>query len=145
MRKLVPIFFILAVPLMQGCFAAAAPLASPAVEGISSLTGTAGSTTTGYFTSQSQIDLNKANIAQLKAQAELTRAQAAALRDRQCQLDGERATTVGILRDTADARNDPTLDNLAMWVAAGGDPDYAMKYMLTQKAPAPKTADRSND
>ncbi len=137
MRRIVPIFICLALPLMQGCFAAAAPLASPAVEGLSSLTGTAGSTTTGYFASQSQIDLNNANIEQIKAQAQLTQAQAETLRAKQDQLDSERAATVGILRDTANARNDPTLANLAIWVEAGGDPDYAMKYLLTP----PKTAD----
>lgn len=90
MRWIVPIFLCLALPLMQGCFAAAAPLASPAVEGLSSLTGTAGSTTTGYFQSQSQIDLNKANIEQIEAQAQLTQAQAEALRSKQDQLDSER-------------------------------------------------------
>ncbi len=137
MRRIVPIFFCLALPLMQGCFAAAAPLASPAVEGLSSLTGTASTTTTGYFSSQSQIDLNNANIEQIKAQAQLTRAQAEALRAKQDQLDSERAATVGILRDTANARSDPTLADLAIWVEAGGDPDYAMKYMLTP----PKAAD----
>ena len=35
------------------------------------------------------------------------------------------------------ARNDPTFANLAIWVEAGGDPDYAMKYILTP----PKAAD----
>jgi hypothetical protein len=146
MRRIVPIFFCLALPLMQGCFAAAAPLASPAVEGLSSLTGTASTTTTGYFSSQSQIDLNNANIEQIKAQAQLTRAQAEALRAKQDQLDSERAATVGILRDTANARSDPTLADLAIWVEAGGDPDYAMKYMLTPpKAADPKATAGAED
>ncbi|MFZ0660752.1 MAG: hypothetical protein WAM05_18675 [Candidatus Binataceae bacterium] len=137
MRRIATISFVLVLPLIQGCFAAAAPLASPAVEGLSSLTGTAGSTTTGYFASQSQIDLNKANIEQLKAQAQLTQAQTEDLRVKRDQLDSERAATVGILRDAARARNDPTLADLAIWVEAGGDPDYAMKYLLTP----PKAAD----
>ncbi|MGB6554979.1 MAG: hypothetical protein WBE78_15930, partial [Candidatus Binataceae bacterium] len=101
MRRIATISFVLVLPLIQGCFAAAAPLASPAVEGLSSLTGAAGSTTTGYFASQSQIDLNKANIEQLKAQAQLTQAQTEDLRVKRDQLDSERAATVGILRDAA--------------------------------------------
>lgn len=145
MRRISTIWLLLALPLIEGCFAAA-PLASPAVEGLSSLTGTAGSTTTGYFASQSQIDLNKANIEQIKAQAQLTQEQAEDLRAKRHQLDSERAATVGILRDAANARNDPTLADLAIWVEAGGDPNYAMKYMLTPpKAADPKTTAGAED
>jgi hypothetical protein len=137
MRRIAPIAIFLLAPLIQGCFAAAAaPLASPALAGATSVAGTAGSTATGYFASQSQIDLNNANIAMIEAQTRLMKAQAEDLRAKRRQLISERAATVGILRDTALARNDPRLANLAIWVAAGGDPNYAFKYMLTQPAAA---------
>ena len=139
MRGFVLALLMLAMPAVPGCFAAALPLASPALEGASSVAGTAGSTATGYFSSQSQIDLNNASIDLIKAQARLMKAQTEDLRAKRRQIDSERAATVGILRDTAQARGDPTLANLAIWVAAGGDPAYAFKYMLKQDAgPAAK-------
>jgi hypothetical protein len=134
MRWIVPISFALLLPAIQGCFAAAAPLASPAVQGATSIAGTAGSVVPGYFSSQSQIELNDANIAMIEAQALLTKAQAEDLRAKRRRLSSERAATVGILRDAALARNDPALANLAIWVEAGGDPNYAMKYLLKEDA-----------
>jgi hypothetical protein len=56
--------------------------------------------------------------------------QAEELRIKREQLEDERSATVGILREMALAREDPTLADLALWVQAGGDPDYAMHYAL---------------
>lgn len=42
----------------------------------------------------------------------------------------------GILRDMAVAEHEPLFADLAEWVAAGGDPNYAMNYALTQQKSA---------
>jgi hypothetical protein len=67
----------------------------------------------------------------------MEKTQADELRIKREELEDERAATVGILREVAVSREDPVLADLALWVQAGGDPDYAMHYAL--KGPA-KTA-----
>jgi hypothetical protein len=119
--------------LVSGC----ALLAAPGVEGAASLAGTAGTTATGYMSTQSSRELNAANVELVRAQAELQKMQAEELRAKREQLEGERAATVGILREMALAREDPTLDDLALWVQAGGDPDYAMHYALQGPVKSP--------
>lgn len=116
-------------------------MAAPGFESATSLAGTAGTTATGYISTESSRQLNAANVDLIHAQAELQRMQADELRVKREQLETERAATVGILRDLANARGDPTLDDLALWVNAGGDPDYAMHYALqgsTKTAPKPQ-------
>jgi hypothetical protein len=110
----------------SGC----ALLAAPGVEGATSLAGTAGTTATGYLSTQSIRELNTANVEFIRAQANLQKAQASELRNKREDLESERAATAGILREMALQRNDPTLSELAIWVEAGGDPDYAMHYAL---------------
>jgi len=59
------------------------------------------------------------------------------------QLKEERPVTVGILRDMAVAQHQPLFADLAQWVAAGGDPNYAMNYALNhQNLSAPPTNQR---
>jgi hypothetical protein len=131
MRKIVVLLSIFCV---SGCFAA--PLvSSPAAEGVSSLANTAESTTTGFETIRSTVDLNAANLRLLELQAAAVETQARALEKKRQQEMSERAATVGILRDAANARHDPTLDDLAIWVDAGGDPNIAIKYMLDHQTP----------
>ena len=123
----VRIFALVALGLMvSGC----AALAAPGVEGAASLAGTAGTTATGYISTQSSRELNSANVEFIRAQAQLQKMQADELLVKREQIESERAATVGILRDMAVAREDPTLADLALWVQAGGDPDYAMHYAL---------------
>ncbi len=112
--------------MVSGC----AALAAPGVEGAASLAGTAGTTATGYISTQSSRELNSANVDFIRAQAQLEKMQADELLVKREQIESERAATVGILRDMAIAREDPTLADLALWVQAGGDPDYAMHYAL---------------
>ncbi|MGB3552416.1 MAG: hypothetical protein WA993_17150 [Candidatus Binatus sp.] len=112
--------------MVSGC----AALAAPGVEGAASLAGTAGTTATGYISTQSSRELNSANVDFIRAQAQLQKMQADELLVKREQIESERAATVGILRDMAIAREDPTLADLALWVQAGGDPDYAMHYAL---------------
>lgn len=123
----VRIFALVALGFMvSGC----AALAAPGVEGAASLAGTAGTTATGYISTQSSRELNSANVDFIRAQAQLEKMQADELLVKREQIESERAATVGILRDMAIAREDPTLADLALWVQAGGDPDYAMHYAL---------------
>ncbi len=112
--------------MVSGC----AALAAPGVEGAASLAGTAGTTATGYISTQSSRELNSANVDFIRAQAQLQKMQADELLVKREQIESERAATVGILRDMAIAREDPTLADIALWVQAGGDPDYAMHYAL---------------
>jgi hypothetical protein len=127
---------------MWGC--AAALVSSPAAEDLSSLAGTVGTTATGYFSTWSSVDLNKANLQLVKLQAAALRTQAREIeRKRRLELK-ERAVTVGILRDWACARHDPTLYDLALWVEAGGDSQFAMKYLLSYQ-PNPLESDLQRD
>ena len=120
--------------VVSGC----AALAAPGIEGAASLAGTAGSTATGYVSTQSSRELNAANVELIRAQAQMQKAQAEELSIKRDDLEDERAATAGILREMAITREDLTLADLAVWVQAGGDPDYAMHYAL--QGPAKTTA-----
>jgi hypothetical protein len=122
------------VLMLPGC----ALLAAPGVEGAASLAGMAGNSATGYMSTHSSVELNGANVELAHAQAQLQKVQADDLRRKAEELETERAATVGILREMASARDDATLADLALWVQAGGDPDYAMHYAL--QGPAKPTA-----
>ena len=112
--------------MVSGC----ALLAAPGIEGAASLAGMAGNSATGYMSTHSSVELNAANVELVHAQAQMQKVQADDLRSKREQLESERAATVGILREMAIAREDPTLADVALWVQAGGDPDYAMHYAL---------------
>jgi hypothetical protein len=112
--------------VVSGC----AALAAPGIEGAASLAGMAGNSATGYMSTHSSIELNAANVELVRAQAQMQKVQADDLRNKREELESERAATVGILREMAIAREDPTLADVALWVQAGGDPDYAMHYAL---------------
>jgi hypothetical protein len=112
--------------MVSGC----ALLAAPGIEGAASLAGMAGNSATGYMSTHSSIELNAANVELVKAQAQMQKVQADDLRSKREELEDERAATVGILREMAIVREDPTLADVALWVQAGGDPDYAMHYAL---------------
>jgi hypothetical protein len=116
--------------MVSGC----AALAAPGVEGAATLAGTAGTTATGYISTQSSRELNAANVELIRAQAQTQKAQSDELRIKREELEDERAATVGILREMAVTREDLTLADLALWVQAGGDPDYAMHYALQDPA-----------
>ncbi|MGA7870229.1 MAG: hypothetical protein WCA22_04950 [Candidatus Binatus sp.] len=119
--------------LVSGCAALA-----PGVEGAASLAGTAGTTATGYMSTQSSRELNAANVELILAQARMQKMQAEDLHIKREELESERAATVGILREMAVSREDPTLADLALWVQAGGDADYAIHYAL--QGPAKTTS-----
>ena len=93
----------------------------------------------GFMTARSTVELNRANEHLSRVQAQLDIQQANDLQVKREQLKAERPATVGILRDLALAKHQPLLADLALWVAADGDPNYAMNYALThQNAVAPR-------
>jgi ATP/maltotriose-dependent transcriptional regulator MalT len=111
---------------VAGCSAAA-------VESVGTLANSIGSAATGYQTAQSTKKLNEANVEAALANAALTRQQASDLNTRQDEVERERPVVVRILNSAADSEHDPMLKNVALWVAAGGDPDYAFKYWLSHE------------
>jgi len=114
---------------VAGCSAAG----QAAVESVGTLANSIGSAATGYQTAQSTKKLNEANVEVALANAALTREQASDLSTRQNQVERERPVVVRILNSSADSEHDPMLNNVALWVAAGGDPDYAFKYWLSHE------------
>jgi hypothetical protein len=137
MRK---VLCIAAAFLLSGCVAAAAPLATPAFESATTMAGTAGSTATGYLATESTRQLNKATVELVHAQAAMLKAQRRALARKRQQTAIERVTVVGILRERALSEHDYKFADLAMWVSAGGDPQYAMKYLLEHEGQGESTA-----
>jgi len=114
---------------VAGCSAAG----QAAVESVGTLANSIGSAATGYQTAQSTKKLNEANIEVALASAALTRQQARDLNTKQNLVERERPVVVRILNSAADSEHDPRLENVALWVAAGGDPDYAFKYWLSHE------------
>jgi hypothetical protein len=110
---------------LQGCFAA--PFAGPAASGLGSIAGRGASA----VSSRSDAALSAADAEMLDAQKRVLDEQARELETKRLETMSERAATVGILRDGASARHDPTLTQLAIWVDAGGDPVIAMNYYLS--------------
>ena len=114
---------------VAGCSAAG----QAAVESVGSLASSFGSAATGYQTAQSTKKLNEANVQVALANAALTHQQASELNLKQNQVEHERPVVVRILNKTAESEHDPMLQSVAMWVAAGGDPDYAFKFWLSHE------------
>ena len=73
--------------VVSGC----AALAAPGIEGAASLAGTAGSTATGYISTQSSRELNAANVELIRAQAQMQKTQAEELTIKREEIEDERA------------------------------------------------------
>ena len=114
---------------VAGCSAAG----QAAVESVGSLASSFGSAATGYQTAQSTKKLNEANVQVALANAALTHQQASELNLKQNQVEHERPVVVRILNKAAESERDPMLQSVALWVAAGGDPDYAFKFWLSHE------------
>jgi hypothetical protein len=67
------------------------------------------------------------------ANAALTHQQASELNLKQNQVEHERPVVVRILTKAAESEHDPMLQSVALWVASGGDPDYAFKFWLSHE------------
>lgn len=114
---------------VAGCSAAG----QAAVESVGTLASSFGSAATGYQTAQSTKKLNDANVQVALANAALTHQQASDLNLKQKQVEQERPVVVRILNKAAESEHDPMLQSVALWVAAGGDPDYAFKFWLSHE------------
>ena len=114
---------------VAGCSAAG----QAAVESVGSLASSFGSAATGYQTAQSTKKLNEANVQVALANAALTHQQASELNLKQNQVEHERPVVVRILNKAAESEHDPMLQSVALWVASGGDPDYAFKFWLSHE------------
>ena len=114
---------------VAGCSAAG----QAAVESVGTLASSFGSAATGYQTAQSTKKLNEANVQVALANAALTHQQASDLNLKQKQVEQERPVVVRILNKAAESEHDPMLQSVALWVAAGGDPDYAFKFWLSHE------------
>jgi hypothetical protein len=114
---------------VSGCSAAG----QAAVESVGTLASSFGSAATGYQTAQSTKKLNEANVQVALANAALTRQQAGELNLKQNQVEHERPVVVRILNKAAESEHDPMLQSVALWVASGGDPDYAFKFWLSHE------------
>jgi hypothetical protein len=120
--------FLLAIGV-AGCSAAG----QAAVESVGSLASSFGSAATGYQSAQATKKLNEANAQVAFASAALTRQQAVDLSTKRMQVERERPVVVKILTSAGDSERDPMLKSIALWVSAGGDPDYGFKYWLSHE------------
>ena len=119
------IFFMLALATMLtnvGC----ALLAAPGVEEAGSLAGVALPGMSGTLSTESTASVNNSLIKANNLQAQYTQMETVALEHAQEMEQGERAATEGILKSMAKSDGDPEIADLALWVKAGGDPQYAL-------------------
>jgi hypothetical protein len=112
--------------VLSGCSAAA-------VQGASGLATSVGSAVTGFETAGSQRRVNNAQVQLTLANAELVRNQALDLELQRDVTSGERPVVVEVLRKTAIEEHDPFLNDIALWVSAGGDPGYAFRYLMDRE------------
>lgn len=122
-------FFVVGIaPFISGC----ALLAAPAVENAGSLFGSTASGASGVLGAQSTAEVNKSTEQINAVQLTYIRQQISALSRQQKQEAMRRDAAVGILTSMAALDHDPQLTNLARWVEAGGDPQFALGYALAR-------------
>ncbi len=127
--------WIVVLALLTAMLSGCALLAAPALEEGGTLLGMAGSGASGIsgvMGTQSTVDVNSSWIDNNKIQARYMHAQLEAMRHKHNAERTERATSVGILREMAASNGDPRLADLAQWVKAGGDPQFALNYALSR-------------
>jgi hypothetical protein len=114
---------IVAATALGGC--------SPAGQATMAEVGNLAGTVPGFATIGSSGKVNDANAELARANARLAENQSLDLERNRDRVDKERPVVAKILFETAGREHDQVLADLARWVEAGGDPDYAFKYMLT--------------
>lgn len=128
-------YTLFAGALLEGC----ALLAAPALMEGGSLVGDVGFAAPA-LTASSQITQSKLGAKMAALQAEAIKEQ---LRDQRAQKEQkatERAVTVGLIHEMASWEHDPLLADLAVWVKAGGDPQFALNFALKQSKEDEKQA-----
>jgi uncharacterized protein (UPF0147 family) len=114
--------------LVNGC----ALLAAPEVEKAGSAVGSTGSGVSGLLSGEST-KVNDSLVENNKAQARYYREQTSAISSHRQEEQRQRAASIGILESMATLDNDPQFANLATWVKAGGDPQFALGYALAEE------------
>lgn len=130
--ELIPLI-CLAIAL-SGCTAAG----TAAMEGASGLAGTIESGVSGFETTNTQRRVSDAQVQLTLANAALMRNQAADLALKREQIKSQRSTVADIFRRDAVSEHDPFLADVALWVSAGGDPDYAFHYLMQREQSHPR-------
>jgi hypothetical protein len=119
---------LLAIALTAG---GCALLAAPAVEAAGSMVGPTASGASGIVNAESTVTVNTSWVKNNNAQAAYYRDQRRYLARRQEQANAQRAAAAGIIDNLAVLDRDPRLADLARWVAAGGNAQFALGYALT--------------
>jgi hypothetical protein len=108
-------------------------LAIPAIEKTGSLIGPAGTGVSSVVGTDSTAAVNDSWTKNNDAQAQYYREQMLALSRQRQQEVTRRAASVGILKSMATLDHDPQMADLAEWVEAGGDPQFALDYGLAKE------------
>ena len=129
MKRIVVLALLTA--MLSGC----ALLAAPAVEEGGTLLGMAGSGASGVsgvMGTESTVTVNDSWVENNKIQARYLHEQMIAMQHKVELEHTERATSIGILREMSASNGDSRLADLAQWVKAGGDPQFALNYALSR-------------
>ncbi len=128
--KWIVVLVLLAV-MLNGCALLGAPIVE---EGgtLVEMAGSGASGVSGVMGTESTVDVNSSWIDNNKMQTRYMYAQLEAMRRKRDAERSKRAASVGILREMAASNHDPRLADLAQWVNAGGDPQFALNYALSR-------------
>jgi hypothetical protein len=114
--------------LLNGC----ALLAAPAVGETGTALGSTGSGVSGLLNAESTSKVDDSFVKNNNAQARYYREQVSAVSSHRQEEQRQRAASVGILESMATIDKDPQIADLATWVKAGGDPQFALGYALAE-------------
>lgn len=124
----------LSLKLILVCALVLSGCSEAALQGASGIADSVGSAVTGFETAGSQARVNKAQVKLTLANAALVRNQVEDLELKRDQIATERPVVVAILRERSREEHDPFLDDIALWVSAGGDPNYAFHYLMDHES-----------
>lgn len=126
------ILWVILPSALAGCSHAAIQGPVAGLQGVASMLADVSSTAAGLKQTQSTVELNGANQRLIEAQAAMTQTQVEQTRDDHARLINERKVTARLLRVMSIEYHEPLFETLAVWVEAGGDPDFAFKYALSR-------------
>jgi len=104
-----------------------------AMQGVSGLAGAIGTGINGISNANETRRMDSAQMQLTLARAALVRDQVEDRRLTRDKIQSERSIVVKILRVDAGSKHDPFLNDVALWVSAGGDPDYAFRYLMNRE------------
>ena len=104
-----------------------------ALQSVSGLAGAIGTGFNGLASANESRRMDSAQMQLTLANAALVRDQVEDRRLSRDKIKSERCIVVKILRTDAGEQHDPFLNDVALWVSAGGDPDYAFRYLMDRE------------